>query len=333
MEARKNTLLNQAAGLLRRAGTITGAEQAVEIVRAALSADAGGATVSDADLSAALDLAERNGLNPLAGDIRLYPSRDGLGMHPSVTVDGWIRVINAHPQIDGIEFGHSPDRLAVAGCLAHEWVDCTIHRKDRKIPTTVREYLDDCYDPTDPSWQMPNRILRHRALVQCARIALGLSCGLDDAGMAQPAAAHAQAPAAPVQMVQVDAGAPVQTVSTESVAGSPEQTTGRPRRAATRKTQPTSPPVEGVVLEAQESLLPEVAPAPAPTPEPKADGTPTASPAAVKRLALKVNSTFDEAGCAELLSLAGVQGGIRDGMTEGDVARVNAAFNLLLGSA
>jgi hypothetical protein len=28
-----------------------------------------------------------------------------------------------------------------------------------------------------------------------------------------------------------------------------------------------------------------------------------------------------------------VQGGIRDGMTEGDVARVNAAFNLLLGSA
>lgn len=332
MEARKSILSNQAVSLLRRAGTIASAEQAVETVRAALSAEAGGATVSDADLSAALDLAARNGLNPLAGDIRLYPSRDGLGLNPSVTIDGWIRVINAHPQIDGIQFDQSPDRIAVNGAMAHEWVECAIHRKDRKVPTTVREYLDDCLDLADPAWQMPNRMLRHRALVQCARIALGLNCGLD-AGVGTVAAASAPTDAATVQMVQIDTGAAVQTVSTESVAGAPDQTTGRPRRAAARKTPPTAPPVEGVVLEAQESLLPEVAPAPAPTPEPKADGTPTASPAAVKRLALKVNSTFDEAGCAELLSLAGVQGGIRDGMTEGDVARVNAAFNLLLGSA
>jgi hypothetical protein len=323
MEARKNTLLNQAAGLLRRAGTLASAEQAVETVRAALSADAGGATVSDADLSAALDLAERNGLNPLAGDIRLYPSRDGFGMHPSVTVDGWIRVINAHPQIDGIEFRQSPDRLAVAGCLAHEWIECTIHRKDRKIPTTVREYLDDCYDPTDPSWQMPNRILRHRALVQCARIALGLSCGLDDAGMAQPAAAQAAAAPAPVQMVQVDASAPVQTVSTESVAGSPEQTTGRPRRAAARKPATPAQPVEGVVLDAQESLLPA-----AQDDAPKADGTPPASAVAVQRLATKAAAMLTAEEMADLLSKAGVS--TFDGMTEGALKRASDALDALL---
>jgi RecT family len=330
MEARKSNtrLLSLAASLARKSGSVMAAEAAIEMVRWALSADAGGATVSDADLTAALELADRNGMNPLAGDIRLYPSRDGLSLNPSVTIDGWIRVINAHPQIDGVEFGASNDRVMVNGRMAHEWIECSIHRKDRRYPTTVREYLDDCIDHMDQAWQMPNRMLRHRSLVQCARIALGLSCGLDDAGKTAAPAVH-EAAVEPVKMVHIDAGNAVQTVSTESVAGAPDQTTGRPRRAAARKTQPTAPPVEGVVLEAQESLLPEVAP----SPEPKPDGTPTASPAAVKRLALKVESTFDAAGLAELLALAGVKG-IRDGMTEGDVARVISAFdNLLSGGA
>lgn len=332
MEARKTRLMTLAANLLRQQGAMVPADQAVEQVRDALSAGAGGATVSDADLSAALELAERNGLNPLAGDIRLYPSRDGLAMNPSVTIDGWIRVINAHPKIDGIRFDQSAERVMVGGRMAHEWVECSIHRKDRTVPTTVREYLDDCLDHEDPSWQMPNRVLRHRALVQCARIALGLACGLDDSGNAVAtaqagAAAAAGAQSVPVQMVSVDAGAPAQTASVESVAAAPDQSAGRPRRAASsRKTTAAgqaSPSLEGVVLEAQESLLPA-----AQDEAPKADGTPPASAVAVQRLATKAAAMLTAEEMADLLNKAGVS--TFDGMTEGALKRASDALDAML---
>ena len=333
MEARENTIrlaAMAAAAIQRSSRAIVSPEYAIAQVRAAFSADVNGATVTDQEMLAALELAERNGLNPLTGGVRLGPDFDKTktGLVPFVTIDGWAAIINNHQDTDGLTFAYSSERVPCNERMAHEWIECSIYRKGRSVPTTVREYLSDCVVHTSAAWTaQPNRMLRQKAMEQCARIALGLSCGMSlDGGL--PAAEPTGA--ATVQMVQIDTGAAVQTVSTESVASAPDQTTGRPRRAAARKTPPPAPPVEGVVLEAQESLLPEVAQAPAPTLEPKSDSTPTASPAAVKRLALKVNSTFDEAGRTELLSLAGVQGGIRDGMTEGDVARVNAVFDDLL---
>jgi hypothetical protein len=127
-------------------------------------------------------------------------------------------------------------------------------------------------------------------------------------------------------MVHIDAGNAVQTTSADSVAGAPDQVAGRPRRA-TRKASTGATPVEGVVLEAQESLLaPDQPPAPSPT---RSDGTPPASATTVKRLNAKVSATFDAHGRAELLVLAGVTD-IAEGMTEGDVSRINAAYERLL---
>src|SRR6185437_8589215 len=48
-----------------------------------------------------------------------------------------------------------------------------IYRKDRNHPTTVTEYMSEC-KRTSPAWQShPKRMLRHKALIQCARLAFG----------------------------------------------------------------------------------------------------------------------------------------------------------------
>jgi hypothetical protein len=64
------------------------------------------------------------------------------------------------------------------------WVECSMHRKDRRVATTVREYM--CETRTEQSaWLThPRRMLRHKALVQCARICFGLS-GIYDPDEAQ----------------------------------------------------------------------------------------------------------------------------------------------------
>ena len=52
-------------------------------------------------------------------------------------------------------------------------------RQDRKRPVKTIEYLDECFRSTDPWKQMPSRMLRHKALIQCARLAFGFSGILD----------------------------------------------------------------------------------------------------------------------------------------------------------
>ena len=54
------------------------------------------------------------------------------------------------------------------------WMECTIHRSDRVIPTTVREYLAEVMYESDIWKKMPRRMLRHRVLQQCARLTMGI---------------------------------------------------------------------------------------------------------------------------------------------------------------
>ena len=54
-------------------------------------------------------------------------------------------------------------------------MECTIHRSDRVVPMTVREYLSEV-KTNHPAWQkFPRRMLRYKALQQCARLAFGIS--------------------------------------------------------------------------------------------------------------------------------------------------------------
>jgi hypothetical protein len=88
-----------------------------------------------------------------------------------IPIDGWISLIHRQPTFQGIHFHQSPE-------TEHEipiWMECTIYRSDLTHPITVREYYAEL--KTDhPMWsQMPRRMLRHKTLQQCARLAFGIS--------------------------------------------------------------------------------------------------------------------------------------------------------------
>ena len=144
--------------------------------------------ITDAQFMALCVVADQYKLNPFTKEIYAYPDKKN-GIVPVVGVDGWIRIINEHPQFDGMTFNDSD---TVVESDEHnpcaEWTECVIHRKDRNNPVVVREYFDECYRPpfegkgnngsytVNGPWQShTRRMLRHKALIQCARIAFGFA--------------------------------------------------------------------------------------------------------------------------------------------------------------
>ena len=119
-------------------------------------------------------VAREHGLNPLTKEI--YFMRDKRGaIQALVGVDGWIRKCNEHRQFDGIEF---KDNLDNSGTGVISSITCTIYRKDRSRPIVITEYMAECAQErkTAGPWQThPGRMLRHRSLIQCARIAFGFA--------------------------------------------------------------------------------------------------------------------------------------------------------------
>ena len=128
--------------------------------------------VSDAQMTALMVVANQYGLNPWTKEIYAFPDKNN-GIVPVVGVDGWTRIINSHPQFDGEEFEYGPT-LTVKNKQVHEWIDCIIYRKDRSRPTRVREFFSEVYRESAQPWNShPNRMHRHKSLIQCARLAFG----------------------------------------------------------------------------------------------------------------------------------------------------------------
>lgn len=121
--------------------------------------------VSDAQMTALLVVAKQYGLNPWTKELWAYPDRHN-GIVPIVSVDGWSRIVNEHPQYDGVDF-------TLQGSGEDMAMTCRIYRKDRTRPTEVTEYLAECRRGTDPWKLMPKRMLRNKAFIQTARIAFG----------------------------------------------------------------------------------------------------------------------------------------------------------------
>lgn len=117
--------------------------------------------VSDAQMTALLVVATQYGLNPWTKEIYAFPDKNN-GIVPVVGVDGWSRIINGHPQFDGIEFVEDSESCT-----------CIIYRKDRSHPTKVTEYMGECKRNAGPWLSHPRRMLRHKAMIQCARLAFG----------------------------------------------------------------------------------------------------------------------------------------------------------------
>lgn len=119
-------------------------------------------------------VAREHGLNPLTKELYFMKAKGGA-IQPIVSVDGWARKCNEHPQFDGMEFvdDHGADGKLIA-------TTCVIYRKDRKHPIRVTEYLDECEKGGGSVWKThPRRMLRHRALTQAARYAFGFAGIMD----------------------------------------------------------------------------------------------------------------------------------------------------------
>ncbi len=131
-----------------------------------------------------IKLCETHNLNPLLGE--LYIRRDYKNViYPTLTVDGWYKLVNSHPECDGYEFFESEDLTQLPPhpfndsektINAFSRIGCKIYRKGRKHTPIVYEYIAEVFNPFNTAWLThPNRLLRHKSFSQAARIVFNLS--------------------------------------------------------------------------------------------------------------------------------------------------------------
>lgn len=145
-------------------------------------------------MMALMVVADQYGLNPFTREIYAFPDKQN-GIVPVVGVDGWSRIINSHADFDGMEFAESEQWIDPAQDVPYAdakpcptWIECRIYRKDRGHPICAREYLDEVYRPpfekrgergpykVNGPWQShTKRMLRHKAMIQASRLAMGFA--------------------------------------------------------------------------------------------------------------------------------------------------------------
>jgi phage recombination protein Bet len=143
------------------------------MIQTLMKAKSGNQQVTHEELAVFMSIANEYRLNPLTKEIYAFNNRGTI--QPIVSIDGWLKIINTHSQFDGMEFEDQVD--ANGGLVA---ITCRIYRKDRNRPTSVTEYLNECQGVSEPWKKWPVRMLRHKATIQCARYAFGLSGIIDE---------------------------------------------------------------------------------------------------------------------------------------------------------
>jgi phage recombination protein Bet len=161
-------LVSLTTQLAKRLDIAAGGEELVNI----LKATAFKGPASDAQMTALMVVANQYGLNPWTKEIYAFPDKNN-GIVPVVGVDGWSRIINTHEQFDGMEFEQDE-----TSCT------CKMYRKDRGHHIAITEYMSECKRDVGPWKSHPKRMLRHKAMIQCARIAFGY-VGIYDADEAE----------------------------------------------------------------------------------------------------------------------------------------------------
>ena len=81
-----------------------------------------------------------------------------------------MRLINQDPQFAAMTFKESSE-LELGIPL---WMECSIYRHDRILPITVKEYSAEIKTEHLLWKTMPRRMLRHRSIQQCARLAFNI---------------------------------------------------------------------------------------------------------------------------------------------------------------
>ncbi|STI55151.1 bacteriophage recombination protein [Escherichia coli] len=128
---------------------------------------------SDAQFIALLIVANQYGLNPWTKEIYAFPDKQN-GIVPVVGVDGWSRIINENQQFDGMDLSRTMSpvhagftaKIAITrSALPSGWMN------GRRAPFKTREGREI----TGPWQSHPKRMLRHKAMIQCARLAFGFA--------------------------------------------------------------------------------------------------------------------------------------------------------------
>jgi phage recombination protein Bet len=151
--------------------------------------------VTNEQMVALLVVADVYNLNPFTKEIYAFPDKN-RGIVPVVSVDGWVRIINEHKDYNGYDVILPNEPLAAIPGerpAAWEWVTIRLHRKNVEYTPALTEYLDECYRPPikkngnngpytiNGPWQShPKRFLRHKALIQAARVVFGFAGIYDD---------------------------------------------------------------------------------------------------------------------------------------------------------
>ena len=133
-----------------------------------------GAAASNAEMAIVSSVCAKYDLNPLVKEVAAFVSGGKLQM--VVMIDGWYRIVNRQPDFDGVEF---EDKFDEKGALIS--TTCKMYLKSRSRPVCVTEYMAECRDDKSSVWRKwPARMLRHKAYIQAARMAFGLSDIIDD---------------------------------------------------------------------------------------------------------------------------------------------------------
>lgn len=127
---------------------------------------------TDAQFQALVIVSNEYNLNPLLKEIYAFPTQKGI--MPMVAYDGWIRIMNEHPQFDGFEIEHIIEDGRVIGA------EGIVYRKDRSRPIKKTIYLDEFKMNTKPWNEKPSHMLDVRCLCHTVRIAFGVSAGVAD---------------------------------------------------------------------------------------------------------------------------------------------------------
>jgi len=152
------------------------AEDITEVLRGMIiSAKAQhGAQATNAELAIVTGVCATYGLNPLVKECAAFVSGGKLSV--VVMVDGWYKMVNRRPEFDGVEFD---DKFDANGNLAS--ITCRMFIKGRERSVCVTEYMAECRDTKSSVWtKWPARMLRHKAYIQCARMAFGITEIIDD---------------------------------------------------------------------------------------------------------------------------------------------------------
>ena len=125
------------------------------------------------EMMSLLVICDKYGLNPFTREIFAFANRGKIV--PVVSIDGWLAILNRQPDYDGLEVEFSADMVEISGVKMPEFCRVSIYRKSLSRPIVIAEYAEEAFMPTEVWRKYPRRMLRHKTIVQAARVAFSIS--------------------------------------------------------------------------------------------------------------------------------------------------------------